>query len=222
MYSATGTTRAMLSGRLRNKTLARKEDAPEFSAEEICEILGGLPSIATPGTGGAMSDAEALATFRVEVALYLLTFGKKYADAGLFFAPWSLLYAAVATDAMTREARQQALAVAFAMFRAEYDASGRIRWKHVLASCAWRCGAQVRGLAGSTPRLSQASRRNFAGRLALPVIVRVGAVCCLWERASLRRQMKPVKAGAVSITTALARSTRAWQKHARRSFRPSY
>jgi hypothetical protein len=108
-----------LRQRIRNKCVAPRDDAPGFTGSDVSRLLGGLPSVATPGRSRAQGDAEAMQTFRLETVLALIGFGEP--DMALFFAPWSLLYFAAASERMTRQARIQALDVAFTMLHFEWE-----------------------------------------------------------------------------------------------------
>jgi hypothetical protein len=104
--------------RVRNSVVAAGDGKPGFDGGDVSWLLGGLPSIATPGRQHAQSDAEALRAFRLDVVLMCIELDDR--DSGVYFAPWALLHVAVAAENMTLAARLQALEIAFAMFGAEY------------------------------------------------------------------------------------------------------
>jgi hypothetical protein len=107
--------------RVRNREMQVRPGGPIDSGSRIDDALGGgFTAIAEPGRRHEMNDALAVQAFDPAIALACIDLSLP--DAAIFFAPWALLYAAIASDAdaMSRDARLRALEVAFAMFRTEY------------------------------------------------------------------------------------------------------
>jgi uncharacterized protein YjeT (DUF2065 family) len=104
--------------RLRNGHLAAHPGDEGFTGADISEVLGGLSSIAVPGTRHAQSDADARRTFRLEIAIAAFELDDR--GSGAFFAPWALLNVAIVVDDLSFDARMQALEVAFRMFMTQY------------------------------------------------------------------------------------------------------
>jgi hypothetical protein len=103
---------------MRNHQMAHRRGGTLVTAERVVDAFSGFDAIAQPGRRQAMSDAHAVRTFRLENTAACLDLGMP--EAALFFAPWSLLYAAIASTSLSLAARIQMLEVCFALFREAY------------------------------------------------------------------------------------------------------
>ena len=112
-----------LRQRVRNHTLKLTPEAPPIDAATFEDLL--RPAVlSVPGQMGAISDSLAKELLTPDVLAAAFETGN--CTAPIFVAPWTFVATAMDSETMTREARLEAISVAFTMFSRIYLAMGEV------------------------------------------------------------------------------------------------
>ena len=112
-----------LRQRIRNHTLQMTPGAPELNAATF-EHLVRPAVVSVPGQAGAMNDKLAKELLTPDVLAAAFEGGNWTAP--IFVAPWTFLASAMDSDSMSREAKLEAISIAFAMFSRIYVGLGEV------------------------------------------------------------------------------------------------